>query len=78
MSKKILLLAGLTVAALSACKYADVKRAQINAKPDFSTIAVNNFDINRYMGEWHEIEPPRVSRRPNFLREYPNEKYLFT
>ena len=23
-------------------------------------------------------EPPRVSRRPNFLREYPNEKYLFT
>ncbi len=24
------------------------------------------------------IEPPRVSRRPNFLREYPNEKYLLT
>ena len=23
-------------------------------------------------------EPPRVSRRPNFLREYPNEKYLLT
>ena len=28
-----------------------------------------NTDIN---------EPPRVSRRPNFLREYPNEKYLLT
>ena len=25
-----------------------------------------------------ETEPPRVSRRPNFLREYPNEKYLLT
>ena len=25
-----------------------------------------------------KFEPPRVSRRPNFLREYPNEKYLFT
>ena len=25
-----------------------------------------------------QSEPPRVSRRPNFLREYPNEKYLFT
>ena len=24
------------------------------------------------------LEPPRVSRRPNFLREYPNEKYLLT
>ena len=24
------------------------------------------------------FEPPRVSRRPNFLREYPNEKYLLT
>ena len=24
------------------------------------------------------VEPPRVSRRPNFLREYPNEKYLLT
>ena len=26
----------------------------------------------------NRIEPPRVSRRPNFLREYPNEKYLLT
>ena len=25
-----------------------------------------------------QFEPPRVSRRPNFLREYPNEKYLLT
>ena len=25
-----------------------------------------------------KVEPPRVSRRPNFLREYPNEKYLLT
>ncbi len=24
------------------------------------------------------VEPPRVARRPNFLREYPNEKYLLT
>ena len=24
------------------------------------------------------FEPPRVSRRPNFLRENPNEKYLLT
>ena len=33
--------------------------------------------VNRpeYFGD---SEPPRVSRRPNFLREYPNEKYLFT
>ena len=28
--------------------------------------------------EYAMIEPPRVSRRPNFLREYPNEKYLLT
>ena len=55
MSKKILLLAGLTVAALSACKYADAKRTQSNAKPDFSTIAITNFDINRYMGQWYEV-----------------------
>ena len=34
-----------------------------------------------YVGDtpWHRLgEPPRVSRRPNFLREYPNEKYLLT
>ena len=55
MSKKILLLAGLTVAALSACKYADAKRIQSNSKPDFSTIAITNFDINRYMGQWYEV-----------------------
>ena len=28
--------------------------------------------------EYFMSEPPRVSRRPNFLREYPNEKYLLT
>ena len=32
------------------------------------------------LGEFPKFftEPPRVSRRPNFLREYPNEKYLLT
>ncbi len=29
-------------------------------------------------GQLLHYEPPRVSRRPNFLREYPNEKYLLT
>ena len=33
--------------------------------------------LSKYENNW-VFEPPRVSRRPNFLREYPNEKYLFT
>ena len=33
--------------------------------------------LNRQLRQLH-FEPPRVSRRPNFLREYPNEKYLLT
>ena len=33
--------------------------------------------INALSSHMH-VEPPRVSRRPNFLREYPNEKYLLT
>ena len=35
------------------------------------------FEIVWVKGNNHN-EPPRVSRRPNFLREYPNEKYLLT
>ena len=34
---------------------------------------VGKFDLHQ-----RTYEPPRVSRRPNFLREYPNEKYLLT
>lgn len=35
---------------------------------------------SRIVGNSNNVqsEPPRVSRRPNFLREYPNEKYLLT
>lgn len=40
-------------------------------------------DVAEYPDAYHDeraqrFEPPRVSRRPNFLREYPNEKYLLT
>ena len=34
--------------------------------------------IPPYLGTAMLGEPPRVSRRPNFLREYPNENYLLT
>ena len=39
-------------------------------------VVVINFLNERNQAD--QSEPPRVSRRPNFLREYPNEKYLFT
>ena len=35
-------------------------------------------EIDKVIKEARKSEPPRVSRRPNFLREYPNEKYLLT
>ncbi len=35
-------------------------------------------EVCREHGISSATEPPRVSRRPNFLRDYPNEKYLFT
>ena len=31
-----------------------------------------------YIEGGDDSEPPRVSRRPNFLREYPYENYLLT
>ena len=37
-----------------------------------------NVNFNGKVRRVYSFEPPRVSRRPNFLREYPNEKYLLT
>ena len=39
---------------------------------------LSNWQNKANQGKLVGTEPPRVSRRPNFLREYPNEKYLLT
>ena len=41
-------------------------------------ITASNLHIIPTDAPTYDIEPPRVSRRPTFLREYPNEKYLLT
>lgn len=55
MNKKLLVIVAVAVAALTACQYNDANKTQRHTKPDFSTIAVGNFDVNRYMGTWYEI-----------------------
>ena len=50
----------------------------LNGRLMFSSLHGREANVQALMAELTLGEPPRVSRRPNFLREYPNEKYLLT